>query len=181
MADGGTPGVGVMLGHGAEFRALNRAWTISAPDQDAKGRLEKLAARAALEEIRRLKGVLGAAAYNESFKAVVDALPSYRTWGAGWQAVVFAPANAHLFLWSLLQAAHPDVSEADVIAVAADAPEEVAAALAQVLPDFFRTLLAPVLPNLSPADAARVEEALATLRARLAPTPTSSTASASPT
>jgi arylsulfatase A-like enzyme len=181
MSDGGTPGLGVMLGKGAEFRALGRAWKISAPDQDAKERLEKLAARSGLEEVRRLKGTLDPAAYKETFAEVTVSLPKYKTWREGWQAVVFDPANGHLFLWSLLQAAHPDVTEAEVLAATADAPEEVAAALAQVLPDFFQVLLAKVLPNLSPADAAKVVEAMATLRARLAPTPTSSTSSAAPT
>lgn len=168
------PGVGVMLAAPAEIKVGKTTWVVSPPDQDAKARLEKLAARAALEEVRRLKPVLDADAYAEAFRAAMDALPSYRTWQPGWQRVVFDPANAHLFLWSLLQAAHPDATEEDVVKLHADAPEEVAAAYAQLLPDFFRLLLAPVLPRLDPAARAAVEAAVADLRRRLTPTPTNS-------
>jgi len=172
------PGIGVMLAAPVEIKVGRTVWTVSPPDQDAKARLEKLAARAALEEVRRLKGTLDADAYAEAFRAAMDALPSYRTWGAGWQRVVFDPANAHLFLWSLLQAAHPDATEEDVAKLHADAPEEVAAAYAQLLPDFFRLLLAPVLPRLDPEARRQVEAAVADLHRRLAPSPTNSATSA---
>ena len=175
MADGETPGIGVMLGKGAELRALGRTWHISAPNQNAKQRLEKLAARTALENVRQLKDVLDPAAYKETFDTVTSGLGNYRTWRPGWQAVVFDPANAHLFLLSLLHEQHPDIAEADVMAIATDAPEEVAAALAQVLPDFFQLLLEPVRANLSPADLEKIMAALAELPRRLAPLATSST------
>lgn len=157
----GASGVGVMLGKGATFPALGKTWKVSAPDQDAKDRLEKLAAGAALNEVRRLKDSLGAAAYKEAFSEVVANLKNYRTWQPGWQAVVFHPENVHLYLWSLLQAAHPDVTEEEVLSVFADAPEEVAAAYAQVMPDFFTMLLAPMRDRIPAAGRAKLEELIA--------------------
>lgn len=171
---GDSPGLGVMLGKGAEIVCGGKAWKVGAPDQFAKERLEKLAAKVALEEVRRLKGTLDHAAYQEAFGEVVRDLKGYRTWQPGWQAVVMAPAGQHLFLLSLIQGPHPDATEEDVLGLFRDAPEEVAAAYAQVLPDFFTLLVAPLRQLLSPADVAKVEAALAALRARLAPTPTNS-------
>lgn len=170
-----TPGVGVMLGHGVEIVCGKKTWKVSPPDQDAKARLEKLAARTAIEEVRRLKDVLDPEAYQETFTQVTKTLSQYQTWRAGWQRVVFDPANAHLFLWSLLQANHPHCSEADVMKLISESPEEVAAAYAQILPGFFQMLLEPVLPNLEPPDRERVTTALEEMRQRLGRTPTKST------
>jgi hypothetical protein len=176
MADG-TPGIGVMLGAGCELHALGRTWKVSAPDQNAKERLEKLAAATALEEVRRLKGMLDAAAYQEAFDRVTQNLRNYRTWKPGWQSVVFDPENAHLFLWSLLKGNHPDIDGDTVLAVFTDAPEEVAAAYAQILPDFFTMLLEPLAGRLTPELRAEVDAALARMveSLRRKPTPTNST------
>ena len=174
MSEGGTPGVGVMLGGGAEIVCGGRTWKVGAPDQDAKARLERLAAKSALDGVRELKGTLDPAAYQEVFGEVTRNLKNYKTWQPGWQAVVMSPAGHHLFLLSLIQGPHPDATEDDVLAVFAQAPEEVAAALARVLPDFFTLLTAPLRRHLRPAELAKVDAALAELRARLTPTPASS-------
>jgi hypothetical protein len=164
MSDGGTPGVGVMMGHGVEIVLPGgKRWKVGAPDQAAKARLEKLAAKVALDEVRRLKDTLDPAAYAELFGEVTRNLKSYRTWQPGWQSVVMSPAGQHLFLLSLM----PDATEADVLGIFATAPEEVAAALAQVLPDFFTMLVEPLTAHLSPADLEKVTAALAALRAQL--------------
>lgn len=168
------PGVGGMLGAAGpcpEIPLGKRVWKVGHPTQAAKARLEKLAAKVALDEVRRLKDVLDPAAYREAFDAVTQNLKSYRTWRPGWQAVVFDGANGHLFLWSLLQEHHPAATEADVLALCREAPEEVAAALAQVIPDFFGVLLGEVRADLSPEDLAKVDEALTAVRERLTPTP----------
>jgi hypothetical protein len=161
---GGTPGVGVMLGRGAEIvLPSGKKWKVGAPDQFAKWRLEKLAAKVAFDEVRRLKDVLDPATYAEAFGEVTRNLKSYRTWQPGWQSVVMSPANQHLVLLSLM----PDATEADVLSIFAEAPEEVAAALAQVLPDFFTLLVEPLTAHLSPTELATVNGALASLRERL--------------
>jgi hypothetical protein len=172
-----------------DIRWRGRNWRVGRPTQDAKARLEKLVAAVSLEEVRRLKDVLSPAAYQEAFKAAMAALPSYHTWQAGWQAVVFDSANAHLFLWSLLQEFHPQVSEAEVRGMLAEVSEEVEAALAQVIPDFFQMLvddlvarMAAAIRQATPEDAGRVEEAVAVARAevdrlRVRLTPTSPTPS----
>jgi len=165
-----------MLGKGATLDALGRTWRVSAPDQDAKDRLEKLAAAGALNEVRRLKGVLDPVAYQEAFSEVTKSLRDYRTWGPGWQRVVLQTAeNVHLYLWALLQEHHPDVSEETVREIFAAAPEEVAAAYAQVMPDFFTLLLAPVRDRVPPAAMAELEAAIGSIPDRIRrSTPTNS-------
>lgn len=144
-----------MLGGAAappEVPYAGRLWKVGAPDQQAKQRLERLVKAAALEEVRQLKGVLPPAAYQEAFAEATRSLPDYRTWGPGWQRVVNDPSNAHLFLLSLLQGPQPWATEADARGMARDVPEEVRAALAQVTPGFFRTLLADLLDGLPPGE-----------------------------
>jgi hypothetical protein len=174
VSDSPTPGIGQMLANSnapIEIPVGVRVWKVAYPDQDAKDRLEKLVAKAALNEVRRLKGVLDAAEYAELFSEATRALPECRTWRAGWQRYVFDPAYAHLFLWSLLQAHHPNATERDVIGLMKEVPEEVTAALVQVIPDFFRVLLSGL--DLTPEQAETVEAAMATIRERLTPTPAS--------
>lgn len=169
-----TPGVtGILGASGAcpEIAHGKRRWKVGHPTQAAKSRLEKLAAKVSLDEVRRLKDALDPAAYQEAFSEAVKSLKNYRTWRPGWQAVVFDPANSHLYLWSLIQEHHPDATEEDVLAVCRDAPEEVVAAMAQVLPDFFHLLLSDVKPHLSPEAFAKAEAAVAAMRERAMPTP----------
>lgn len=170
------PGVQQILGAAGACPEIvhgKRRWKVGHPTQAAKARLEKLAAKVALDEVRRLKDTLDPAAYQEAFGEAVKSLKNYRTWRPGWQAVVFDPANSHLYLWSLIQEHHPDASEEDVLAICRDAPEEVVAAMAQVLPDFFRLLLSEIRPHLSPEAFAAAEATVGQMRARLEPTPAS--------
>lgn len=131
--------VGVMLGKGATLNALGKVWRVSAPDQNAKDRLEKLAMAFALLDVEKLEGTLPPASYDKAYGRALKSLSEYRTWGPGWQSVVFG--RAHYFLWSLLQEAHPFVTEGEVKDIMAESPEGVAAAYAQVMPDFFRVLV----------------------------------------
>lgn len=174
MSDGETPGAGMMTGTpGAcpEIQAGGKIWKVGHPRQAAKGRLERLAKKVALDEVRAMKGILDPAAYKEAFEGVTNNLRKYDTWREGWQAVVFDPNNSHLFLWSLLQEHHPDITEAQVLEICTLAPEEVRAAFAQVIPDFFQVILKDVMNRLSPDQLATVTAALDALRDRLTPTP----------
>jgi len=165
MSDGKAPGVGVMLGGGVELHALGKVWKVSAPDQNAKGRLEKIAAAHAIQAVRRLKSYLDADAYKEAFAEVTTGVENYATWRPGWQTVVFG--NPHLFLWSLLLANHEGLSEDTVLRIFAESPEEVAAAYAQVMPDFFDLLLAPVRGEIPPDMLAKYKAACAETTGRL--------------
>jgi hypothetical protein len=178
-----SPGVGVMLGAAGpcpEFTHAGKRWTVGHPTQAAKARLENLAGKVALDEVRRMKDVLDPAAYQETFAEVTRSLKDYRTWKPGWQRVVFDPEYAHLFFMSLLQEKHPGVTEGEVLELCAGAPEEVQAALAQVLPDFFQMLLDGIADRLTPEARAEVAGAVAKVRAALAPRvpPTAATNSA---
>lgn len=162
------PGVQTLLAPDSALPEIphgGTVWKVGRPDQDAKARLEKLVKRAAIEQVRALKDVLDPPAYREAFDRVTNNLRSYDTWGEGWQAVVGDPAHAHLFLWALLQAHHPTVSEEQVKRLADECPEEVGFALAQVLPDFFRAFLVTLLAKVPPerrAEAAGKAEAYLT-------------------
>lgn len=153
-----------------------KTYKVGRPDGDAKGRLEKLVKKVAIDEVRAMKESLDPEAYRELFESRTRSLKRYDTWRDGWQAIVFDPANAHLFLWSLLQAHQPAITEKEVTALTAEAPEEVQLALVQVMSDFFQMLLAEL--NLTPDQQARVAKAFDALRARLTPTPDASTSSA---
>ena len=146
-----------------------RVWRVGHPTQRAKAALEEFAASAAVNEVLSLKGVLPAAAYSELWAQTARDVQgrSFRTWGPGWQRVVFDPLNAHLFLWSLLRECHPDATEADAKRLMAAEPERVSLALARVVPDFFRLLLAGL--SLTADQQTQAEAALAAFAATLAP------------
>lgn len=171
MAD--TPGAQALLAPDSALPEIphgGTVWKLGRPDQDARARLEKLAIKVAVDQVRALKGVLDPGAYQELFGDVTRNLGRYATWRDRWQEVVFDPANGHLFLWSLLQAHHPAVTAEQVLRLIAEAPEEAELALAQVLPDFFQVLLSAALELVPAADRAGAERvaagALAALRAR---------------
>jgi hypothetical protein len=97
----------------------------------------------ATAEVRALKGVLPADAYSELFAELANRISAgdYRTWGPGWQRIVFGGTNAHLFLLSLLRENHKEATEADAKALALGEPEQVQLALVRVVPGFLSLLL----------------------------------------
>lgn len=148
-----------------------RVWRVGHPTQRAKAALEEFAAAAAVNEALALKGVLPPAAYQELFAATARDVQAkaFRTWGPGWQRVVFDPLNSHLFLWSLLRENHPDATEADARRLMAAEPDRVSLALARVVPDFFRMLLDGL--GLTADRRAAAEEAIRAFTATLSPQP----------
>lgn len=147
MLDGDeSPTVTTMLGaSGAcpEVKLNGKTWRIGHPTQKAKAELETLAVQQAVAEVTALKGILPPDQYKEMFDSVRDAITAkhYKTWGDGWQRIVWGPMSAHLFLLSLIRENHQDATEDDAMALAGGAPEQVAAALAQVVPSFLLLLL----------------------------------------
>jgi hypothetical protein len=179
-----------------EIRLNGKTWRVGHPTQRAKAALEVLAVAQAVAEIRELKGTLPPDAYAELFRELNTAIAAkhYKTWGDGWQRVVWGPQSAHLFLLSLLRENHPDATEEDALALAAGAAEEVAAALAVVVPPFVSLLLESrkdvppeqrkrVLGEVAARLAPKVEpDAVVTTPPRPAPTPqTSAPSSTAPT
>lgn len=152
-----------------------KTWRIGHPTQRAKSALEELATAKAVAEVRALKTIVPADAYGELFSELATRVSAgdYRTWGAGWQRIIFTPANAYMFLLSLLRERHPDATEADAQALASNCREEVELALARVVPDFF-TMLVDCQRDMTAEQKATVMAALRPLFAKLAPqaTPT---------
>jgi hypothetical protein len=126
-----------------EITVKGKTWKIGHPTQKAKAELENLAVRAAVSEVRSLKEVLPADAYKEAFAELTASISArdFRTWGTGWQRIVWGPQSVHLFLLSLLREHQSQATESDAIELATSAPEELAAALAQVVPSFVLLLL----------------------------------------
>jgi hypothetical protein len=139
-------GIGTFLGDAGacpEIEFEQHIYQIGHPTQRAKACLEELAAAKAVAEIRKLKTSLPADAYSEMFAELNKSIAAgdYRTWGPGWQRIVLAGGNAHLFLLSLMRERNPKVDEKLARALAIAEPEQVGAALARVVPGFFSLLL----------------------------------------
>lgn len=174
-----TPGLQQMLGAAGacpEIHCDGKVWKVGHPTQRAKAELERLAVAAALDEVRSLKNVIPPDAYQEMFGEVTRQITAkeFRTWGPGWQRSVFGASSAHLFLTSLLRECHPNATPADALRLTQECPEEVTAALAQVVPGFLSVLLAGV--PMTSDQRTKITEILANLNTQ-PPSPTPSTES----
>lgn len=147
MLDGDeSPSVTTTLGAAGacpEVRHAGKVWKVGHPTQAAKTTLEQLAVAAAVSEIEALEGTLSPLSYQKAYRELLAAISAreYKTWGPGWERVVWGPMCSQLFLLSLIRENHQDATEADVVELAAKQPGQVAAALAQVIPNFARLLL----------------------------------------
>lgn len=169
-----TPGVQTLLGAAGacpEIAHNGKTWRLGHPTQRAKAALEELVAGKAIAEIRSLKSALPPDAYAELFAELATRISAgdYRTWGPGWQRIVFSPANAHLFLLSLLRECHDNASEADAKKLALGEPEQVRLALLRVAPGFL-SLLLEGLP-LQPEQKQQFETAVTSALQPVAPIP----------
>lgn len=116
-------------------------YQLSFPDQKAKTALEELVAQQAVNECRKMKGVLDPAAYAELWNETVTAIQTrqHRTLGPLWNKTVTAGgvASASKIMWALFQLKHPTLTEADVVSMIREEPEQTTAALLRVIPSFF--------------------------------------------
>lgn len=154
-----------------EIPVNGRVWRLGHPTQRAKAELEKLAVQQATDRVLELRPALDPPAYAAVFAGLMSQIQRghFKTWGAGWQEVVFDPANAHLFLLSLLRECHPEATADDVAALAEAEPDRVQAALAQVVPGFFEVTLAGM--RLTPDQRAAAVAAIGQVREALRPAP----------
>ena len=179
MPDEAGPSITTILGSAGacpEITALGKTWKIGHPTQRAKAVLEQLVVASAVAEVRQLKDVLPPDAYAETFRELTDAIASrhYKTWGAGWQRIVWGPRSGYLFLLSLLREHHPTATEDDVAALAGAAPEEVTAALIEVTPNFIRLLLLDrkdITPEQQAAIQGVMTDLIEKMTQKLAPSP----------
>lgn len=146
MADDVPAGIGDVLGAaGACPEVVSGAtvWKVGHPTQKAKAALEELAASKAVANVRAMRDVLPAEDYAEMWDETRADLQAgaFKTWQKGWKRVVMGGGGEHLFLLALLREHHPKATEADALALAAEEPEQVAAALARVVPGFLSVLL----------------------------------------
>lgn len=147
MSDGAeSPSVTTMLGAAGacpEIRHDGKTWKIGHPTQRAKACLEQLAVASAFDEVEALEATLPPQRYQKAYRELLASVAAreYKTWGPGWQRVVWGPMSAQLFLLSLLRENHPDATEDDALTLAGADPGRVSLALAQVIPSFLALLL----------------------------------------
>lgn len=140
------PSVSTMLGSSGacpEIRLNGKVWKVGHPTGRAKACLEQLAVASAFAEVEALQGALPAPSYQKAYRELLASVAAreYKTWGPGWQRVVWGEMSAQLFLLSLLRENHPEATEEDALTVAAGAPEQVSLALVQLIPNFITLLL----------------------------------------
>lgn len=180
-------GLGTFLGDAGSCPTVQwdgHTYEIGWPTQRAKTALEELAAAKAVSEIRSLKKALPADAYAETFSELTSRIAAgdYRTWGVGWQRVVLAGGNAHLFLLTLLREKNPKITEQLARALAIAEPEQIGAALARVVPGFLSLLLdeLPLQEEQRAAAELILKDAVALLLLTPPPFPTPKSSGASP-
>lgn len=125
-----------------EVRWGDKTYRVGFPTQRAKARLEALVAAQAVAEVRALRDSLDPAAYAEMFEAVNDAVRTrqHRTGGRMWQRALAEPGGVLLFPLALFREHHPDMTPEELRALMIAEPEQVRAALLQVVPGFFRAV-----------------------------------------
>lgn len=147
MLDGDeAPSVTTLLGSSGacpEVRHNGKVWKIGHPTGRAKACLEQLAVASAFDEVEALQASLSPQRYQKAYRELLASVAAreYKTWGSGWQRVVWGEMSAQLFLLSLLRENHPEATEEDALMLAGAAPEKVSLALVQVVPTFLALLL----------------------------------------
>ncbi len=154
MAD--VPSLQQVLGVPSDIHALGRVWKFGPPSQDAKAILEELFAADAVREAGRLKRALSPVEYHAHLREVMARIDAgeYATGGPGWLAKLQNPHCHALFLLSLFRVNHPDMTAEQVKAVAAEAADELEAALVRQVPGFFGV----AFPQLTPAERENLAE-----------------------
>ncbi len=126
-----------------EIDLNGKLWTIGHPTQRAKAELEKLAVQQATREILDARPLIGDVAYQEAMTSHRRGMAAkeYKTFGAGWQAVIQGPDGHVLFLLALLRERHPEANEGIARELISTRGDEVAVALMQVAPPFCEMLV----------------------------------------
>jgi hypothetical protein len=111
--------------------------------QDAKGRLESLIAAHVWDKEYKTADAMPPQIAERHLDRLQRRFDSghYATKSAGWQEVLMTADGVVLFVLSLLQEHHPDLTPADALAIFSDNPREVKRALRTVAPDFFKAVL----------------------------------------
>jgi hypothetical protein len=147
-------------------------WRLGFNSNDAKGRLEELIRAGVIRDAVRTKRAVGGPDGDDYF-AVVQALVDaghYFTFAKGWRDKLRSPDGAVLFLQSLLQEHHPEVTRREAEDLFLSEPEQVMAAVGVIAPDFFRAVAEQMGATPKDADAAAGElaDAVATILAAAA-------------
>lgn len=134
-------------------------------DQDAKGRLEALIADYIWAKVDRDKAAMPpkrAEAHEERYQALFDR-GHYDTLGRGWQTVIASVDGVSLFLLSLLQEHHPELTLTDARRLFLADPGRCKRAIGAIASDFFTA----VLSQLGAAENADLAAAVSELVGRM--------------
>lgn len=137
-----------------QFLWRGKSYTVGFPDDAAKARLEELIIRAETAAVLALKPLIPAEEYSRKLDRLARQNRSreYRTRsGSLWIEYMVGENRAQgfvLYVLSLLQAHHPELTDADVIIMLEECREFLTMAVDRVVPDFFGWLAAEL--GLSP-------------------------------
>lgn len=128
-------------------------WEIGYPTQEAKAHLVAIITARAVAECKAMESVLPPDVAKRLWDTVTERITNrhYHTWHAGWLEALTSTDADVLLLLSLMRVKNPKATEDDARALHMMHRDEVAAALAQVMPRFF-DLLEPDFPHQVPAD-----------------------------
>lgn len=133
------PSVGDVVGSDCPvIQHGEKLWKIGHPTQAAKDRLEKLVVADAWENVTAAR--LGIPDVDdEAARSFHEAVRNreYRTGGKMWAAAFSRPDGQVKFYLSLIREHHPEATEADVMRLMADKPDEFLTAIELVTPRFF--------------------------------------------
>ena len=146
---------------GPTVQCGGRAWRFGFNDQDAKARLEELIRAHVLRDAIANKKALGGADGAEAYQHTDTLLKQghYLTFAKGWNEVLGSPVGGVLYPLSLLQHHHPDATEADVVRLLVEEPEQTEAAVRAISPSFWAAVATQ--KGASAADAATFAAAIA--------------------
>lgn len=134
-----------------EVQWVGKVWKIGHPTQTAKALLERLVLQTLEANLDAAQAALSPKRYaveDAKFTAAIEG-KTWATFGAAWLAAMNGPMSFPLFLASLVQQHHPEVTPELAQRMWLQKNRECRAALVQVLPSFF-----PMLLESLPADEA---------------------------
>lgn len=173
------PGVAAMVGTPPTIHeASGKVWRVGFNTQDAKGRLEEAIRSHIIRNALKAKRLLGGDEGEEVYDAAIEKIDGghYLTFALGWRKTLRSDSGAILYLYSLLQEHHPDVTEVDAERLLRTESEQTHAAIRAISPDFWVAMA--IQKGESPANAPALAAAIVSELAKTATTPEPASAGA---
>jgi|ERR1700722_17849582 len=125
----------LVAGPGPTIERAGKTWRLGYNTQNAKARFEMLVKSHVRSRSR-------AEDSPEEYQETRDRIYAghYDTFTKGWMTILNSPEGGILYFLSLLQHHHPDATRDDALMLALTEPDQVADALEEISPDFFKAV-----------------------------------------